>query len=175
MKPPFLTGERVYIRAMVEEDKNCAVAWFDSEFPVNAVRAEKFMRDEIKEIWSAKRKYFVIVRTEGDEVIGGIKLKSSDFRTADLTIRMAPHLSHDAADGYKADALRLFIPWIRDEHEFMAQTIEVAADEAHCIAAAEDMELYFGARFRGYLRRPGERIDLLVYQALNPNWNVVDA
>jgi hypothetical protein len=51
MKPPFLTGERVYIRAMVLEDKDCGVAWFDSEFPVNAVRAEKFLRDEIRENW----------------------------------------------------------------------------------------------------------------------------
>lgn len=175
MRPPFLTGERVYIRAMVEEDKNCAVAWFDSDFPVNAVRAEKFMRDEMKETWAARRKYYVIVRTDSDEVIGGIKLKSWDFRAADLTIRMAPHLSHDAADGYKADALRLFVPWIRDEHEFMAQTIEIAEDEAHCIAAAEEMDLHFGARFRGYLRRPDSRIDLLVYQALNPNWVVADA
>lgn len=175
MKPPFLTGERVYIRAMVEADKNCAVAWFDSEFPVNAVRAEKFMREQIKEILSARRKYYVIVRTDSDQVIGGIKLKSWDMRAADLTIRMAPHLSQDAADGYKADALRLFVPWIRDEHEFMAQTIEIAADENQCIAAAEEIGLHFGARFRGYLRRPGERIDLLVYQALNPKWEVLDA
>lgn len=170
MKPPFLTGERVYIRAMVEDDKNHAVAWFDSEFPVNAVRAEKFMRDQIKETWAARRKYFVIVRTDSDNIIGGIKMKSWDMRSADLTIRMAPHLSQDAADGYKADALRLFVPWIRDEHEYMAQTIEIAADENQCIAAAEELDLYFGARFRGYLRRPGERIDLLVYQALNPSW-----
>jgi RimJ/RimL family protein N-acetyltransferase len=175
MRPPFLTGERVYIRAMVEDDKNHGVAWFDSEFPVNAVRAEKFMRDEIKDIWAARRKYFVIVRTDSDNIIGGIKLKSWDFRSADLTIRMAPHLSRDAADGYKADALRLFVPWIRDEHEYMAQAIEIAADENQCLAAAEELDLYFGARFRGYLRRPEGRIDLLVYQALNTKWEVVDA
>lgn len=175
MKTSFLTGERIYIRAMIEEDKDCGVAWFNSTFPVNAVRAEKFLRDNITETWAARRKYFVIVRTDSDEVIGGIKLKSWDMRAADLTIKMAPHLSHDAADGYKADALRLVIPWIRDEHEYMAQTIEIAADEAHCIEAAEDLDLYFGARFRGYLRRPDERIDLLVYQALNTNWTVAEA
>jgi RimJ/RimL family protein N-acetyltransferase len=175
MKPPFLTGERVYIRAMVLEDKDCAVAWFDSDFPVNAVRAEKFLRDEIKEIWAARRKYYVIVRTDNDQVIGGIKSKSWDMRAADLTIRMAPHLSPDEADSYKADALRLFVPWMRDEHEYMAQTIEIAADETACIAAAEEMDLFFGARFRGFLRRPGGRIDLLVYQALNESWQPAQA
>jgi RimJ/RimL family protein N-acetyltransferase len=175
MKPPFLTGERVYIRAMIEEDKNCAVAWYDSEFPVNAVRAEKFMREEIKVSWAALRKYFVIVRTDNDQVIGGIKMKSWDMRSADLSIRMAPHLSPEDADGYKADAIRLFVPWIRDEHEYMAQTIEIADDEPQCIAAAEEMDLYFGVRFRGYLRRPGKRIDLRVYQALNTKWAVPDA
>ncbi len=175
MKPPFLTGERVYIRAMIEEDKNCAVAWYDSEFPVNAVRAEKFMREEIKVSWAARRKYFVIVRTDNDQVIGGIKMKTWDMRSADLAIRMAPHLSPEDADDYKADAIRLFIPWIRDEHEYMAQTVEIAEDEPQCIAAAEELDLYFGVRFRGYLRRPGKRIDLRVYQALNTNWAVPDA
>jgi hypothetical protein len=175
MKPPFLTGERVYIRAMVEDDKNCATAWFNSDFPVNAVRAEKYLKDSITETWAARRKFYVIVRTDNDEVIGGIKLKTWDMRAADLTIRMAPHLSRDAADGYKADALRLFIPWVRDEHEYMAQTIAIAADEMHCIAAAEEMDLYFGVRFRGYLRRPEGRIDLLMYQALNTKWEVASA
>jgi RimJ/RimL family protein N-acetyltransferase len=175
MKPPFLTGERVYIRAMVLEDKDCAVAWFNSEFPVNAVRAEKFLREEIKDTWGARRKYFVIVRNDNDQVIGGIKSKSWDMRATDLTIRMAPHLSFEEADSYKADALRLIVPWLRDEHEYMTQTIEIAADESACIEAAEEMDLYFGARFRGYLKRPGDRVDLLVYQALNPKWEVVNA
>lgn len=170
MKPAFLTSDRIYIRAMVEDDKNCGVAWFDSEFPVNAVRAEKFMREAITETWAARRRYYVIVRVDNDQVIGGIKSKSWDLRAADLTIRMAPHLSPEEADSYKADVLRLFVPWMRDEHEYMAQTIEIAADETECIAAAEEMDLYFGARLRGYLRRPGERIDLLMYQALNPAW-----
>jgi RimJ/RimL family protein N-acetyltransferase len=176
MKPPFLSNDRIYIRAMVLEDKDCAVAWFNSEFPVNAVRAEKFLRDNIKESWGARRrKYFAVVRAEDDQVIGGIKLKSRDMRAADLTFKMAPHLSPEEADQYKAEALRLFVPWIRDEHEYMAQTIEIAADEPACIAAAEEMDLYFGVRFRGYLRRPGGRIDMLVYQALNPKWEVVNA
>jgi hypothetical protein len=64
---------------------------------------------------------------------------------------------------------------MRDEHEYMAQTIEIAADENQCLAAAEELDLYFGARFRGYLRRPEGRIDLLVYQSLNTKWEVVDA
>ncbi len=175
MKPAFLTGERVYIRSMKLDDKDRATAWFNSVFPVNAVRAEKFLRDEVKDVWGARRKYFVIVRIEDDTVIGGIKKKSWDMRTADLTFRMAPHLSSEDADQYKAEAIRLFVPWLRDEHEYMTQTIEIAEDETACLQTMEDMDLYFGARFRGYLRRPGGRIDLLVYQALNPKWEVVNA
>lgn len=175
MKPPFLTGERIYIRAMRLEDKDCAVAWFNSDFPVNAVRAETFLREEVKDVWAARRKYYVIVRTDDDTVIGGIKLKSWDMRAGDLRVRMAQHLSPEEADGYKADALRLVVPWIRDEHEFMALAIRLAADETACIAAVEEMDLYFGARFRGFLRRPEGRIDLLIYQALNPIWEVANA
>lgn len=175
MKPPFLTGERVYIRAMTMEDKDCGVAWFSSVFPVNAERAERFLREEVKETFAARRRYYVIVRTEDDQVIGGIKVKSWDLRAADLRVTMAPHLLPEDADIYKADALRLVVPWIRDEHEYMALTVRFAEDETACIAAAEEMDLYFGARFRGFLRRPGERIDLLIYQALNPAWEAANA
>jgi len=37
----YLTGEHLYIRAMVAADAACAAAWFDSPFPVNAVRAKE--------------------------------------------------------------------------------------------------------------------------------------
>lgn len=175
MKPPFLTGDRVYIRALTMEDKNRAVAWFNSVFPVNSERAERFLRDEVTETWAARRQYLVVVRSDDDEIIGGIKLKTWDLRSMDLRINMAPHLAPEEADSYKAEALRLLVPWMRDEHEYMATTIRFAEDETACIAAAEEMELYFGARFRGFLRRPGGRIDLLIYQALNRAWEAVNA
>jgi RimJ/RimL family protein N-acetyltransferase len=175
MKPPFLTGERIYLRAMMMEDKDHATAWFNSPFPVNAVRAETFLKEEIKETWGARRRYFAIVRLEDDRIIGGLKFKSWDFRAADITITMAPHLSPAEADGYKAETLRLFLPHMRDEHEFMAQTVEIAEDETACIAAADEMGLFYGARLRRYLARPDGRADLLVYQALNPKWEAPDA
>jgi len=40
MRAVYLTGEHLYIRAMVAADMERATAWFDSPFPVNAVRAE---------------------------------------------------------------------------------------------------------------------------------------
>jgi RimJ/RimL family protein N-acetyltransferase len=175
MKPPFLTGERIYMRAMTLEDKDQATAWFDSPFPVNAVRAEKFLKDELKENWGARRSYFVVVRLEDDRIIGGLKFKTWNHRIADITIKMAPHLSPEEADSYKAEVLRLFLPWRRDEHEYMAQTVAIAEDEEACIAAADEMNLYFAGRFRRYLARPSGRADLLVYQALNPKWEVRDA
>jgi RimJ/RimL family protein N-acetyltransferase len=175
MKPPFLTGERIYLRAMMMEDKDHATAWFNSPFPVNAVRAEKFLKDEITETWGARHRYFAIVRLEDDRVIGGLKFKSWDFRAADITIKIAPHLSPAETDRYKAEVLRIFMPHMRDEHEFMTQSIELAEDETACIAAAEEMGLYYAARFRRYLARPGGRADLLIYQALNPKWEMPDA
>ena len=176
MKPPFLTGEHVYIRAMLATDKDCASAWFDSVFPVNAERAEDFLRENVQDRWGeAKRERYVIARSSNDEVIGGIITDTLDYRTTTLTFRMAPHLSPSDADEFKASALRLVVPWLRDEYEYMAQSIPIAADESACLAAADELDLVLGVQFRGYLARSGQRVDLLLYQALNPRWELPDA
>ena len=41
MRATYLTGERVYLRGMVEDDKYHAIAWYDTVFPVNSAFAEE--------------------------------------------------------------------------------------------------------------------------------------
>jgi RimJ/RimL family protein N-acetyltransferase len=175
MRPAFLNGEQVYIRAVFPEDTKCAAAWYESVFPIYAERAEAILREDLQEMWAAKVARYVVVRSEDDAVIGGIVFKTDNQRTGEAKIHMAPYLSFDEADQYKAETIRLFVPWMRDEHEYMAVTVRIADDEPASIAAAEELDLYFGVRFRGYLRRPEGRVDLRLYQALNPKWEVVDA
>jgi RimJ/RimL family protein N-acetyltransferase len=173
MQPTFLTGERLYVRAMRFADKEQAIAWFEGPFPVNAPRAETFLREVHHETWHPPTTYLAIVRLETDEVVGGVRMWSHDRRSGYLRITMAPCLAD--ADGLRADALRLLIPWWRDEHEFMEMTVELPADEPKSIAAAEALGMVLNTRWRESVARPGHFVDLLVYQALNARWEAPDA
>lgn len=175
MKPYFLTGKHIYLRAMKIEDKEHATAWFNSQLPINAVRAEKFLRDELKKTWGPGRRYYVICRNDDDVIVGGIKAKTHEGRVMDTDIRMAPHLSDDDADFYKAQALEQLVPWMSEENEYMAVNVECRADEPQSIAMAEKLGMELGVQVRGYFARPGHRVDLLIYQALNTNWKVRNA
>jgi len=67
------------------------------------------------------------------------------------------------------------VPWLRDEVEQMTVTVSVPADEGATITVLEELGMVRAARLREHLARPGARVDLLVYQALKPGWEVRDA
>ena len=174
MRPPYLTGDRIYLRPMLLGDREHGAAWFDSPFPVNFARAEAFLKEEHTEGWEpAPRLHLAIVRLAGDEVIGGATVDGPGGRTSELLVRVAPWLAD--GDEVRAEVLRLAVPWLRDEVEMMTVTAPIAADEATVIAAAEELGMVLGARLREHVARPGDRVDLLLYQALNPRWQVRDA
>lgn len=174
MRPTFLTGERVYLRAMVASDKEHAAAWFASPFPINATRAEAVLKEEHKGGWPPGPLHLVIVRTATDEVVGGATVQSWNGRIAWLGFHLAPWLG-DEADALRAEALRLVLPWLRDEREFMVVRLAVAADHPVTLAAAEAVGMVRAARLRERLVRPGGRADEFFYEALNPRWEVPDA
>jgi RimJ/RimL family protein N-acetyltransferase len=169
----FLTGEQLYIRAMRMKDKEQAAAWFEGPFPVNAPRAETFLREVHTETWHPRTSYWAIVRRESEEILGGAWMWSSDRLSGWLWIKMAPWLAD--ADVLRADALRLLIPWLRDEHEYMEVSVEIPADEPASIAAAEGLGMAMNTRWRENVARPGHYVDLLVYQAINDRRETPDA
>ena len=175
LRPDYLRGARVYIRAMVEEDKERGVAWLDGTFPANASRAEKVLKEEHGGApWGRARRRLALARVEDDEVVGSVQVISWDnFRTCRLAFEMA--LWREDADALRAEALGLLVHWLRDETELMVVTVDLAADEPETIAAAEASGMVRNARLRERFGRPGRRVDAFVYQALNPRWEVRDA
>ncbi len=89
-----------------------------------------------------------------------------------VRFHLAPWLPSPEADELRAEALRLCVPWLRDEVELMTVTIPIGADETATLAAAEAVGMIQGARLREHLFRPNGRVDLFYYQALNPRWAV---
>lgn len=162
----YLTGEHVYLRAMMLSDKDHATAWFNSPYPINASRAEAILKDQHNQLFS-RTFYLVIVRRATDETIGGMTLLTNG-RGADLWFTMAPWL--DDADAMRADALRVVIPWLRDEATMAATDVLIASDEVETIKAAEELGMTLGVRLREHITRPGYRADQLVYQAFGAAW-----
>lgn len=168
LRAVYLTGERVYLRAMLLADKEHATAWYNSPFPIDASRAETFLKEEHKAPFS-RTIHLVIVRRDADDIVGGLKIYSNG-RQAQLTFSMAPWLGATEADGLRADALRLVIPWLRDEATMAATDVTIAADQEQTIAAAVELGMQQSVRLREFVARPGHRVDLLFYQALSIPW-----
>jgi hypothetical protein len=89
-------------------------------------------------------------------------------RTAVIRLHMAPWLVD--ADELRGDAVRLLVPWLRDEGQHITVTLDIAVDQPATAAAAESAGMVQTARFREWYARPGGRVDRLVYEALNPFW-----
>ena len=172
MRAVYLTGTHLYIRALVAADKECAAAWFDSPFPVNAVRAEAWLKETHASVDRPSALHYVIVRTVDDTVIGGVTLQT-DYRIGTLKLRIAPWLPD--ADALRAATLRILHPWLRDDLELMTFVLHIPADQPETIAAAEALGMIPGVRLRQAIARPNERVDELIYQALLTPWAVRDA
>jgi hypothetical protein len=168
----YLTGEHLFIRALVAADAACAAAWFDSPFPVNAVRAEAWLKEVHASVDRPANLHYVIARTADDAVIGGVTLET-DYRIGTLKLRIAPGLPD--ADALRAAALRILHPWLRDDLELMTFVLHIPADQPKTIAAAEYLGMIPSVRLREAVARPGHRVDETIYQALFTPWAVRDA
>ncbi len=181
MRAIYLMGTKVYLRAMIESDKECGIAWFNSglplsgfgnHYPINAAQAETVLKEENTGAWGGNRRY-AIVRNDGEAVVGSFVEESNYPTTARIGIHMAPMLPD--ADGLQAEALSLVIPWLRDERQFRLVQIYLPDDQRETIAAAAKLDMTEVVRLRRHVARPGERVDLVMYEAVNPRWAGVNA
>lgn len=173
MQAPYLTGERIYLRRMRLDDKDHALAWHDSVFPISAARAEKVLRDESTVSWNPPKVRLAVIRRVDDQIIGRVTIHVHLRRLGYIDFRFAPWLENP--DESQADVLRVIVPWLRDEHELMTVVAQFAADCPETIAAAEALGMELVARLREYLAAPGGRVDQLHYQAVGRPWEVRDA
>jgi hypothetical protein len=151
---------------MLASDKDVASAWFPYPFPVTPARAEEFLREWITSPWQ-DRHHLAICRTAGDEVVGSVRLMIWG-RIGRVRFKLGPQVPD--AEELQADALRLLVPWLRDEMELIATTFTFPSDLPLVVAAAEESGLVLGVRLREFVARPGHRVDLLMYDALNPRY-----
>ena len=167
MRAIFLTGERVYLRGMLEDDKSSATAWHDTVFPVNSAFAEKQLKEQHKEMWDVSKRQFAIVRAQDDAVIGGAVIGYEGDRRAEIRLHVAPLLAN--SDRIQAETLRLLVPWLLNEHNMRRVDISLAADQEATISAAQELGMFEGVRLREFFHKRGGRVDGVIYQILNPS------
>ncbi|MGH7910397.1 MAG: GNAT family N-acetyltransferase [Candidatus Dormibacteraceae bacterium] len=175
LRATYLTGETIYLRAPVKADAGHAAAWLEDTFPINTPRAEALLEEEFANpSWEAIPIRLVIVRSDGDRIVGGALLRGGrhDWRLA-LTLTVAPW--EEEPDRVRADALRLLVPWVRDDLEAMTLALEIGVDQPRTIAVAEELGMERTAVLREWLLRPGGRVAAACYQALFQPWVVRDA
>ena len=168
MRPIYLTGERIFLRAMVPEDKNHTIAWFDSPLPVNSAFGERHLTEIHKSLWDARTRQYAVVRTSDEAVIGGATVTFGAMeRKAWIALHMAPLLKD--ADDLQAETLTVLVPWLLDDHNMRRVDVTLPADQTATINAAAALGMFEGVRLRQFLRRPGGRVDAVIYQKLNPH------
>src|SRR3954447_1399288 len=94
----YLTGEMLYLRAMVAGDRGHTAAWFNNPFPMSPDRADRWLKEAHPRAGQPRTIHLVVVRAADETVIGGAELKT-DYRTGTLALHIGPSLP----DG---DALR---------------------------------------------------------------------
>lgn len=164
----YLTGRRVYLRGMLEDDKDHAIAWHDSVFPVNSAFGEEQLKEQHQRMWDVARRQLAIVRVDDDAVVGGAAIRYGGDRRAEIRLHMAPLLAD--ADNMQAETLQLLVPWLLEEHNMRRVDVDLAADQETAIAAVQALGMFEGVRLRQFFHKPGNgRVDCLIFQILNPN------
>src|SRR5215207_3792640 len=167
MRAVYLSVDDFYLRAMVRDDKDHAVGWFHSPISIDASAAETLLKELHECGWDEPDEmYLAVVRSSDDEIIGSVVIEDQDRRTAWLKIRSAPSVEN--GEQLRAKVLELVVPWLRDELEILVTRIEIPEDERLMLAAAERLGMEQATRMREYVARPGARVDVLGYQAMNP-------
>ncbi|HWV35032.1 MAG TPA: hypothetical protein VNZ55_05320, partial [Thermomicrobiales bacterium] len=68
------------------------------------------------------------------------------------------------------DVLALVVPWALGELGLMAVSIRIPEDDVSLTGAAVAAGMREAVRLRKAVRRPGERVDLLIFERVNPDW-----
>lgn len=165
MRAVYLTGETLYLRALQSSDKEIAAAWHQSPFPIGADRAEEILKEAHGDPEEARRWLLAIARVADDEVVGSVLIVFWRHE-ANVTFHFAPSVAEP--DPLHAEALRLVVAWLRDDHEELLIETYIPADMPATLAAAEEVGMTPRARLRECIARPGHRVDLIFAQWVHP-------
>lgn len=173
----YLRGERYGLRAPVLGDAEDPGAWYEGAFPITPEAARTLLEEQETIPWGTNPTIRLIaIDLETGTIAGGALVERTDNRVSTLVITAGgPDQAGAAAQRFRADMLRLLLPWVMGELDLMTAVIDVPADETILIETARELGMVEAARLREHIRRPAGRVDLLMLERVNRQWGRRDA
>lgn len=167
----YLVGDQIYLRPLVPADAEYASAWRGTDFPQAPERVRAWITDEFaKSTNPYKTSTHLIVRRSDDRPVGSIETDYGDFPTHWVTPFVDPLYGEEGLR-WKAEALKLSLPWIVDDQQRPKVSVQVPAHESIVIDALESIGARQVIRFREKLAMPGGgRADEVQYEYLSGQW-----
>lgn len=162
----FLVGEKIYLRRIEKADAQLTVSWRETLFPLAPERTESWITDDSHK---ERRAHYAIVRKSDDRIVGSLVGERWGI-VFHLRGYVDPLFGAQGLT-WKAEAFRLVLPWMVDEQHRISLHVTVAGDEIPVIAALLEAGAREVARTpRLLMREGGERVDLVRFEYLNPQW-----
>ncbi|HVL24194.1 MAG TPA: GNAT family protein [Thermomicrobiales bacterium] len=168
----YLRNERIGLRAPEREDAAQVAAWHEGAFPLTPEAAGALLVAQETIPWGNNPAIRLIaVELATGAVAGGAVLERTDNRVGKLRLT-AGGAERPAAErqGIRAEMLRILLPWAMDEIDLMVVSVDIPADETVLIEAATEAGMRQAVRLREYVARPAGRVDLLMFERVNPAW-----
>lgn len=162
----FLVGEEVYIRAIEPGDAKFGQSWTTTILPRSTERYEKWIKEEMTK--ARRQATYIILRKRDDVPVGSIRTWRWDPTTY-VQANVDP-LYGEQGQGWKAEALRMALPWLVDEQHRPRVAVSIPGDDGPTIDALNDIGARQVVRFREQLRTWGGRTDQLRFEYLNRQW-----
>jgi RimJ/RimL family protein N-acetyltransferase len=162
----FLSGPTLYVRGMELSDAEHITAWSASPFPVNLDAAEEQIRGG-----AAGFAYRLIAcRHEDDQPVGSIEYVER-FRTGGwITSLYTDPLLGKEGSAIQAELVRLVVPWLLLEHDWMAVRLQTVAGNEIVEQAARSIGMRVAFRLREAAWVDGRWRDVACFEALHPTW-----
>jgi RimJ/RimL family protein N-acetyltransferase len=165
----WLRGERIGFRAPVLADAAFAIQWAGGPFPLTADRAEELLRRSETDAWGGgPMNRLMTMDLTTNEIVGSVVIERKGSRNTELTFHWAPSLAPADRDVFVSEAMALLVPWLFGELQALTLRVEIPDDDEVMKGAASAAGLRETVRLPEFVARPGGRVDLLWYMALNP-------
>lgn len=163
----YLVGEEIYLRPVEKDDAKWSMSLRNSLFPLSPEITEEWITGDM--LKGEGTQYLGIRRKSDERVVGLAKISKTPLGGRWLDLFVDP-IFGTRADRWKAEALRLIIPWSVVEQHRPTLHLVVPSNDTALLDCARELGMRETARFREHFFRGGERFDAAVLEYLNPAW-----
>lgn len=174
-------GKKIRLTAMTPDDVNIITAWYhDSEFVRLMDSSPAYPRPQKKwEKWLDERHeekdvYILAIRPlNDDKLLGWLELDGISWTNGTASLGIGIGEAAERGKGYGGEAITLLLDFAFAELNLHRVQLTVFAYNARALRLYEYLGFTREGVFREFLKRDGQRYDMILYGMLNHEWTVV--